>query len=50
MLRRHPGELRDVPPRIAVEVVFGVLWYRILATRGPLNATLARELTTLLTG
>ena len=50
VLRRHPGELRDVPPRIAVEVVFGVLWYRILATRGPLNATLARELTTLLTG
>jgi AcrR family transcriptional regulator len=50
VLRRYPGELRDVPPKIAIEVVFGVLWYRILATRGPLNATLARELTTLLTG
>ena len=49
VLRRHPGELRDVPVRVAVEVVFGVLWYRILTRRGPLDAALARDLTKLLT-
>jgi AcrR family transcriptional regulator len=49
VLHRYPDQLRDVPVEVAVEVVFGVLWYRILATHGPLNAALARELTALLT-
>ncbi len=49
VLARHPRELR-APVPIAVEIVFGVLWYRILATRGPLDAKLAKELTRLLTG
>ena len=49
VLRRHPDEMRDIPVEVAVEVVFGVLWYRILATHGPLNSALARELTALLT-
>jgi AcrR family transcriptional regulator len=47
VLRRHPDELQ-VPVPIAVDVVFGVLWYRILATHGPLDAALARHLTALL--
>jgi AcrR family transcriptional regulator len=49
VLRRHPGELGDVPVPVAVAVVFGTMWYRILASHRPLNATLARELTDLLT-
>jgi hypothetical protein len=49
VLRRYPDQLRDVPVEVAVEVVFGVLWYRILATHRPLNAALARDLTALLT-
>ncbi|MFI5955091.1 TetR/AcrR family transcriptional regulator [Cryptosporangium sp. NPDC051539] len=36
------------PPELAVEVVFGVLWYRVLATREPMNPSLADDLTTLL--
>lgn len=47
VLRRHPDQLR-VPVQIGVEVVFGVLWYRVLATHGPLDARLARHLTDLL--
>jgi hypothetical protein len=49
VLRRHPGELGGMPVPVAVEVVFGTMWYRILASHRPLNATLARELTDLLT-
>jgi hypothetical protein len=45
------SDTRRAPPSdsITVPVRFGVLWYRILATHGPLNAALARELTALLT-
>ncbi|TQS43562.1 TetR/AcrR family transcriptional regulator [Cryptosporangium phraense] len=36
------------PPDLVIDVVFGVLWYRVLATREPLVPTLADELTELL--
>jgi AcrR family transcriptional regulator len=49
LLRRHPDELR-VPVTTAVHTVFGVLWYRILTRQGRLDATLVRELVTLLIG
>ncbi|WP_370966248.1 TetR/AcrR family transcriptional regulator [Amycolatopsis sp. cg9] len=43
------GELPDgVAPRTVIDVVFGVLWYRLLATREPLGRSLAGELVTLL--
>jgi len=48
VLRRHPDEL-IVPVTTAVHVVFGVLWYRILTRQGRLDATLTRELLTLVT-
>jgi hypothetical protein len=48
ILRRHPSELRDVPVELAVEVVFGVIWYRVLVTGGPANKALANHLVTLL--
>jgi hypothetical protein len=55
VLRRHRDEMRDMPIQVAIEVVFGVVWYRILAphashaSHAPLNDALARELTALLT-
>jgi AcrR family transcriptional regulator len=48
VIRHHPDDIR-VPEEVALDVVFGVLWYRILATHAPLNSELAAELTTLLT-
>lgn len=47
LLRRHPDELR-VPVTTAVHVVFGLLWYRVLTKQGRLDASLTRELVTLL--
>jgi AcrR family transcriptional regulator len=47
LLRRHPEQLR-VPVSLAVDAVFGVLWYRILATHGRLDAALAGDLVELL--
>ncbi|MEV4560792.1 TetR/AcrR family transcriptional regulator [Kitasatospora sp. NPDC049285] len=32
-------------PDLAVDLVFGTLWYRLLATRDPLDVTLAEQLT-----
>jgi AcrR family transcriptional regulator len=39
-----------VPAGTVADVVFGVLWYRVLATREPLDDGLADELVTLLAG
>lgn len=50
VLRRHPDQLRGVTVPVAVEVVFGVLWYRVMATHRRLDGALARELTRLLAG
>jgi AcrR family transcriptional regulator len=47
LLRRHSDQLR-VPVAMAVETVFGVLWYRVLATHRRLDAALARDLVELL--
>jgi AcrR family transcriptional regulator len=47
LLRRHRGQLR-VPVTTAVHTVFGLLWYRVLTGHGRLDATLTRELVTLL--
>jgi len=47
LLRRHPDELR-VPVTTAVHTVFGLLWYRVLTRQGRLDASLTRELLTLL--
>jgi hypothetical protein len=38
------------PNRAPPSVVFGVIWYRVLATREPLDDRLADELVTLLAG
>lgn len=47
LLRRHAGELR-VPVTTAVHTIFGLLWYRVLTGQGRLDATMTRELLTLL--
>jgi len=48
---RARGELpAGVPSGTLADVVFGVLWYRVLATREPLDDRLADELVTLLAG
>jgi AcrR family transcriptional regulator len=45
------GELpAGVSAGTVTDVVFGVLWYRVLATREPLDGRLAGELVALLTG
>jgi len=48
------GERGDLPPGISpgtvADIVFGVLWYRVLATRDPPGDDLADELVTALTG
>lgn len=49
LLQRHSDEL-SVPVTTAVHTVFGVLWYRVLTRQGRLDATLTRELVTLLVG
>jgi hypothetical protein len=42
----------ELPPGLSVEtvadIVFGVIWYRLLATDRPLDEELADELTTIL--
>jgi len=48
---RARGELpAGVSAGTVTDVVFGVLWYRVLATRGPLDDRLADELVALLAG
>jgi len=48
---RARGELpAGVSASTLADVVFGVLWYRVLATREPLDGRLADELVTLLAG
>jgi AcrR family transcriptional regulator len=45
------GELpAGVSPGTVTDIVFGVLWYRVMATREPLDGRLADELVTLLAG
>jgi AcrR family transcriptional regulator len=47
---RDRGELPDgVPPELVVDVVFGTLWYRILAAHRPVDQDLIDQLVTLLT-
>lgn len=46
----HRGELpAGLRPDTIADVVFGVIWYRVLATRAPLDDDLIRELVDLLT-
>ncbi|MEU4251185.1 TetR/AcrR family transcriptional regulator [Amycolatopsis sp. NPDC026612] len=46
---RERGELpAGLPPGTVIDVVFGTLWYRLLATREPVDGRLADELVTLL--
>ncbi len=43
------GQLPDgLSPDTVADVVFGVIWYRLLATDRPLDEELADELTTIL--
>ena len=42
------GEATSVPAETAIDIVFGVLWYRILSAHAPLGDQLADELTSLL--
>jgi hypothetical protein len=45
------GELpAGVSPGTVTDIVFGVLWYRVMATREPLDDRLADELVALLAG
>jgi AcrR family transcriptional regulator len=45
------GELpAGVSPGTVTDIVFGVIWYRVMATREPLDDRLADELVTLLAG
>jgi AcrR family transcriptional regulator len=39
-----------IPPATITDIVFGTLWYRLLATRQPLDQQLANELVSTLTG
>lgn len=48
LLRQYPDQLRT-SEAVALDVVFGALWYRGLVGHAPLNDALARELTDLLT-
>lgn len=42
------GEIAgDVDPELLLDVVFGVLWYRLLLEHTPLDDTAARELASL---
>jgi AcrR family transcriptional regulator len=48
---RERGDLPlDISPGTVADIVFGVIWYRVLATRQPPGAELADELVTALTG
>lgn len=45
------GDLPDHPsPGAVLDIVFGVIWYRMLATRQPLDAALSDDLLHALTG
>jgi AcrR family transcriptional regulator len=45
------GELPATPsPGTVADIVFGIVWYRVLATRQPLDPAQAEELLALLTG
>jgi hypothetical protein len=47
---RDRGDLPGQPaPEIAADIVFGTIWYRILATGEPLDPELTENLVTLLT-
>jgi AcrR family transcriptional regulator len=46
---RERGDLPDQPdPAIVADIVFGVIWYRTLATRRPLDAGLVDDLISVL--
>jgi AcrR family transcriptional regulator len=46
---RERGDLPDHPdPATVADIVFGTIWYRILASRRPLDAALVDDLTRLL--
>lgn len=48
---RHRQELPAHPtPEVLADLLFGVIWYRILATDAPLDAALATELVATLAG
>jgi AcrR family transcriptional regulator len=48
---RQRGDLPDAPsPATMADIVFGIIWYRVLATRRPLDNRLVEELVTLLAG
>jgi AcrR family transcriptional regulator len=48
---RARGDLPPgLPPGTVADIVFGVIWYRLLATRQPLDHELADELVTTLAG
>ncbi len=48
---RERGDLPEHPsPGVAADIVFGVIWYRVLATHQPFNADLVDDLIVVLTG
>lgn len=48
---RERGDLPDRPaPGIVADIIFGTIWYRILATRQPFDEQLADDLLAILTG
>jgi AcrR family transcriptional regulator len=48
---RERGDFPPSPsPEVVADIVFGVIWYRMLATREPLNDTTVDELVTTLAG
>jgi hypothetical protein len=48
---RERGDLPARPdPGIVADIVFGTIWYRILAARQPLDSSLADDLVGLLVG
>jgi AcrR family transcriptional regulator len=48
---RERGDLPPEPsPELVADIVFGVIWYRMLATRKPLDDTTVEELVTTLAG
>jgi AcrR family transcriptional regulator len=47
---RDRGDLPDTPsPATMADIIFGVIWYRVLATRQPLDRRLVEELVTMFT-
>jgi AcrR family transcriptional regulator len=48
---RERGDLPPHPsPAVVLDIVFGVIWYRVLATRGRLDKALVDDLVAVLTG